>query len=157
MRELRALLVYITGAVCVVFGLMASADWASDKYHSLSPREAEIHTTAVASKAERADEGTDKDDTSRRPVWIEPTRKYIYNPSHVVSVKPDLAPVAAMPKPHWKQQGTPQGYSHGNPPKIVVKPTRSKLANNGEARRADASAGQAQQLLILPLQHQAPN
>jgi hypothetical protein len=154
MRELRALLVYITGAVCVVFGLMASADWASDKYHSLSPREAEIHTTAVASKAERADEGTDRDDTSRRPVWIEPTRKYIYNPSHVVSVKPDLAPVAAMPKPQWKQQGAAQGYPPG---KTAVKRVRPTFAASGGSRRADASAGQAQQLLILPLQHQAPN
>ena len=158
MRELRAMLVYITGAVCLVFGIMASGDWAFDKYHSLNPPETETQTTGVASKAEPADVGTNMADTSRRPVWIEPTRKYIYTPVQVVSVKPDAVPVAAMPKHQWKQQGTAQGYPNGNPQgKITVKRVRPTYAASGEAHRAHASAGQAQQLFILPLQHQAPN
>lgn len=140
MREMRALLIYMTGAVCLLLGILASGDWALSKYHSVLPLEAEIHTTAVASKAELAGAATDMANPFRRPVWIEPTKKYIYTPVQVVTVKPDPAPVAVMPKPQGK---------------IVVKPVRSRFAGNGEARRADASAGQAQQLLILP-QHQAP-
>lgn len=140
MREMRALLIYMTGAVCLLLGILASGDWALSKYHSVLPLEAEIHTTAVASKAELAGAATDMANPLRRPVWIEPTKKYIYTPVQVVTVKPDPAPVAVMPKPQGK---------------IVVKPVRSRFAGNGEARRAHASAGQAQQLLILP-QHQAP-
>lgn len=140
MREIRALLIYMTGAVCLLLGILASGDWALSKYHSVLPLEAEIYTTAVASKAELAGAATDMANPLRRPVWIEPTKKYIYTPVQVVTVKPDPAPVAVMPKPQGK---------------IVVKPVRSRFAGNSEARRADASAGQAQQLLILP-QHQAP-
>lgn len=141
MREMKALLIYMTGTVCLVLGIMASGNWALSKYHSLLPVEAETHTTAVASKAEVAGE-TDADNSFRQPIWIEPTKKYIYTPVQVVTVKPDPMPPVMMPR----SQG-----------KIAVKPTRSRVAVKGEARRADASAGQAQQLLILPLQHQAPN
>ena len=155
MREMRTLLIYLTGAVCLVLGILASGQWASTKYHALLPMEAETHTTAVASKGELADEATSANNPLRQPIWIEPTRKYVYTPAHVASVKPDLAPVAVMPKPQWKQQGASQGYPHG---KIAVKRARPTFAASGGSRRADASAGQAQQqLFILPLQHQAPN
>jgi hypothetical protein len=143
MREIKALLIYMTGAVCLVFGILASGNWASSKYHSLLPVEPETHTTAVASKAELAGRATDADNPLRRPVWIEPTRKYVYTPAQVMIVKSDpVPPPVTMPKPQGK---------------IAVKPARSRVAANGEARRAYGAGGQDQQLLILPLQHQAPN
>jgi hypothetical protein len=142
MREMKALLIYVTGAVCLVFGILASGHWASSKYPSVLPVEAETHTTAVASKAELAGEATELADPFRRPVWIEPTKKYIYTPAQVVTVKPDPMPVVAMPK---HQERT------------VAKPVRPRVVVTSGARRAVASAGQPQQLMILPLQHQAPN
>lgn len=142
MREMKTLLIYVTGAVCLVFGVLTSGNWALSKYHSLRPTGAEAHTTAVASKAELAGEATDADNPFRRPVWIEPTKKYIYTPVQVVTVKPDPVPAVTMPK---HQERT------------VAKPVRPRVVVNSGARRAVASAGQAQQLLILPLQHQAPN
>jgi hypothetical protein len=148
MRELRALLVYITGAVCLVFGIMASGDWAFDKYHSLNPREMDTQTTGVASKAERADVGTDMAEAARRPIWIEPTRKYIYTPAQVVVVKPGPVPPATPVAPVTM----PRSQA-----KAAAKPVRSRVAINSEARRAYGAGAQAQQLLILPLQHQAPN
>ena len=142
MREMKVLLIYMTGAVGLVLGILASGQWALSEYHSLLPIEAETHTTAVASKAELSSEATSADNPLRQPIWIEPTRKYVYTPVQVTAVKPDPMPPVTMPKPQGK---------------IAAKPPRSRVAINSEARRANGSAAQVPQLLILPLQHQAPN
>lgn len=143
MREVKALLIYLIGAASLVLGILASGNWALSEYHSLSPVEVEPHTTAVASNPEPAGDVTDADDPIRRPVWIEPTKKYVYSPPQVATVKVDPAPpVPTTTRPHGK---------------TAAKPVRPRVAINAEARRAYGSAGQAPQLLILPLQHQAPN
>lgn len=148
MREMRTLLIYLTGAVCLVLGILASGQWASTKYHALLPMEAETHTTAVASKGELADEATSANSPLRQPIWIEPTRKYVYTPAQVVVVKPGSVPPATP----MAQATMPRSQG-----KAAAKPARSRVAINSEAHRAYGSGGQAQQLLILPLQHQAPN
>jgi hypothetical protein len=142
MREMKALLIYLTGAVCLVLGILVSGNWALSRYHYLLPFEEGIHTTAVAGKPELAGEAAVAGGPLRQPVWIEPTKKYIYTPAQVMTVKPDPAPPVTMPKPQGK---------------IAAKSARPRVAVNGEARRAYGAAGQAQQLLILPLQHMAPN
>lgn len=142
MRELKLVLIYLTSAACFVLGIWASASWALNQYHSLLPSEGEGHTTAVASAPELAGEASIANDPFRQPVWIEPTKKYIYNPLQVMVVRPDPASPAVVPKMHGP---------------VATKPVRRRHAVSGEARRAYASEGQTQQLLILPLQHQAPN
>ncbi|ARQ02349.1 hypothetical protein [Pseudorhodoplanes sinuspersici] len=143
MREIKALLIYVTGAASLVLGVLASAHWALSEYHSLLPVETESQTTAVASQAETADDSRSADNPFRQPIWIEPTKRYIYTPAQVMIVKPDpTPPVTTMPKPQGR---------------AAAKSARSRVAINSEARRAYGSSGQAQQLLILPLQHQAPN
>ncbi len=142
MREMKALLIYLTSATCLVFGILAAGSWALGEYHSHLPIEPEAQTTAIASTPEFAAQATNADNPSRQPVWIEPTKKYIYNPLQVMSVRPDPAPPVTTRKPNGR---------------AAPKPVRSRGTIDGEARRAYGAVGQGQQLLILPLQHQAPN
>lgn len=147
MRELRTLLIYLTGAVSLVLGILAAGHWALTGY-SRFPGEAETHTTAVASKVELADETTTANNPLRQPIWIEPTRKYTYTPAQVVIVKPNPAPPVMPMAPATM----PRSQA-----KAAAKPARPRVAINSEARRAYATGGQVQELLMLPLQHQAPH
>ena len=144
MRELKDMLIYLASVACFVLGIWASASWALNQYHSLLPSEGEGHTMAAASEPDLAGEASTANDPFRQPVWIEPTKKYVYNPLQVMAVRPDPAIPAAVPKT--------SGHS-------AAKPARRRHVVSSEARRAYGSEAQPQpqQLLILPLQHQAPH
>ncbi len=144
MREIRQLLLYLAGAASLVVGILATGAWVFSEYRFVLPTEPSPHTTAVVSEGPKlAGFSSDTDSASRQPVWIEPTKKYVYGPVHVMTVKTDSVSIVTTPRAHEKRRS-------------VRRPARI----NDDARRAYGSAGvagQSQQLLILPLQHQAPN
>lgn len=140
MREIKELSFYLASVVFLLLGIWAAARWTLDQSHSLLPYDSEAQTTAAASTPELASEARSANDPFRQPVWIEPTKKYVYNPVQVLITRPDL-PNPAARKTHKHE---------------AAKPRRQPVVS-GEARRAYGAEGPSQQLLILPLQHQAPN
>lgn len=146
MREIQQLFIYLAGTTCLVVSILATGAWAFSAYRSERPVEP-AHTTAVAGESDVAHVRSYTDNPLRRPVWIEPTIKYVYAPLDVMAVKSAPTPHVAPPRAQEKSATKPIRQPH------TVRIDR-------EARRAYGSAGSAergQQLLILPLQHQAPN
>ena len=143
MREIKDLSLYLIGLACLFVGIWALAGLALDSYRPLLPSDEDVDmTTGSAGESAPPNTVSNAENPFRKPVWIEPTKKYVYNPASVVTVRPD------PPKPAATQR---------RPRPQNAKPARPRHNIGHDAREAYGSAGKAQQLLILPLQHQAPN